>query len=223
MFENFKARRLAAKQKQEQGQARQRAATAMAEWQSQYDVVNAMIQLASGPGFAPDGFIMHRGETCFGSLANCALVEERKGAGHYAGGNAGVSIPVGKIGNYPIRYHVGATRGHYVQGTPTPTAIGTGTMYITDQRIVFLGTTQTRECAFDKMLGADQDDEAGTLTVSVSNRQHPTVISYGSQMAEWVRFHLSVSLAHYHGTTDELMTQLNEQLATINAAKPASA
>ena len=221
MFEKFKAKRLAQQQQRAQELAEQQAATARSQWQARHDTITAMISLASGPGFAPDGLMMHRGETCFGSLTNCSLIEERKGAGHFVAGNAGVSIPVGKIGNYPIRYHVGATRGHYVQGTPSPTAIGTGTMFITDQRIVFLGTTQTRECAFGKLVGMNQDDAAGTITISVTNRQHPTVIAYGSSMAEWVQFHLSVALAHYHGTTDQLLAQLNAQLAQVESEKPA--
>jgi hypothetical protein len=220
MFEKMKARRLAAQEKQEAAKASEQAAVAMAQWQSQFDAVTAMIELASGPGIVPDGFIMHRGEACFGSLTNCSLVEERRGPGQFSAGNAGVSIPVGKIGNYPIRYHVGATRGHYVQGTPAPTAIATGTMYITDQRIIFLGSTQTRECAFEKLVGINQDDEVGTVTISVTNRQHPTVIAFGADMAEWVRFHLSVGLAHFHDTSNDLVAQLTQQLGQITGAKP---
>lgn len=222
MFENFKAKRLAAQAKRQQEQARAQAAATQTQWQSQHDTVSAMIALASGTGFAPDGLMMHRGETCFGSLSNCSLIEERKGAGHFVAGNAGVSIPVGKIGNYPIRYHVGATRGHYVQGTPSATAVATGTMFITDHRIVFLGPTQTRECSFDKLVGINQDDQAGVVTISVTNRQHPTNIAFGSQMAEWVRFHLAVALAHYHDTTDQLLDQLKQQLADIDSKKPSA-
>jgi hypothetical protein len=222
MFEKYRARRAAAAAARQAEAARAQQAAAETELENQRSALASMISLAEGPGVNPDGLVLHRGESCYGSLTNCSLVEERKGAGHFVAGSTGVSIPIGKIGSSPIRYRVGATRGHYVQGTPTPTAIGVGTVYFTNQRIVFLGTTQTRECAFDKLVGINQDEAGGNLTISVSNRQHPTVISYGASMSPWVHFHLSVALAHYHGTVDQLVAQLRSQLAELDPAPGAT-
>jgi len=62
-------------------------------------------------------------------------------------------------------------RGHYVSGAPTPTAIDNGTVYVTNQRVIFQGSKQTRECKFAKLLGVQHDDVEGSTTLSVSNRQ----------------------------------------------------
>ena len=117
---------------------------------------------------------------------------------------------------------MGATRGHYEQAVPVPTAVATGTLYFTDQRLVFLSPTQTRECRFDKLLGIDRDDVHGQLTISVSNRVHPTVIAYGPAAASWVEFRVTLAMAHWRGDVDQLVAQLSEQLAQLDASKPSS-
>ena len=40
-----------------------------------------------------------------------------------------------------------------IWGAPTPTAIDTGTVFITNKRVVFEGPRQTRECDFAKLIG----------------------------------------------------------------------
>lgn len=62
--------------------------------------------------------------------------EPRRNAGHYEGKSSGISIPVASIGGRSVRYRVGASRGHYVQGAPVPTPVDTGTVYITNKRVI---------------------------------------------------------------------------------------
>jgi hypothetical protein len=71
-----------------------------------------------------------------------------------------------------VRYRVGASRGHYVRGAPAPTAIDTGTAFITNKRVIFEGSRQTRECNFTKLIGVQHDDAVGATTLSVSNREN---------------------------------------------------
>jgi len=222
MFETFKANRAAAKVEREQRAAAKAVQVAAASWQQEHDNLSSLLASAQSEGSAPDGLALHRGESCFGTLTSCSLVEERRGQGHYVGGNAGVSIPIGKIGGRSIRYRVGATRGHYTQGTPSPTAIATGTLYITNQRFVFLSTTQTRECRFDHVVGIQRNDDDGSMTISISNRQHPVVFSYGSSVASWVDFHVELGMSHYRGDTADLVTQLQQELSALEAKKPAA-
>jgi hypothetical protein len=127
--------------------------------------------------------MLKSGETLFCKVTNVSLVEERRGKGHYQGGSTGFSIPVGSVGGRSVRYRIGASRGHYVQGAPSPTAIDTGTMFVTNQRVVFRGTKQTRECAFAKLIGF-QHSVDGSTTFSVSNRQKPTTIHYGPSISD---------------------------------------
>jgi hypothetical protein len=84
-----------------------------------------------------------------------------------------------------------------------------------------LSTTQTRECRYDHLVGIQRDDDAGTLTASISNRQHPVTFAYGKEVAPWVDFHVELGMSHYRGDTDELIKQLQEQLTELDAAKPA--
>jgi hypothetical protein len=220
VFEAFKARRAATKQQQAMASAASAYQQALADWQERRDGTAALIESATAEGSVPEGLVLHRGELCFGTLTNCSLIEERRGQGHFVAGSAGISIPIGSLGGHPIRYRVGSTRGHYEQAAPVPTAVATGTLYFTDQRLVFLSPTQTRECRFDKVLGIDRDDEHGQLTISVSNRVHPTVLAYGPTAASWVEFRVALAMAHWRGDADQLIAQLNEQLVKLDESKP---
>jgi hypothetical protein len=107
-----------------------------------------------------------------------------------------------------------------VQGVPTPTAIDQGTLFVTNERVVFQGTKQTRECLFDKLIGFEHDDAAGTTVFSVSNRQTPTCVAYGPSLSPWFDFRLDLAIAHYRNTLDTFRQQLADDLASLDAAKP---
>jgi hypothetical protein len=131
-----------------------------------------------------------------------------------------VSIPIGSIHGRSVRYRVGATRGHYVQGASTPTAIDTGTVFITNKRVVFAGARQTRECLFAKLIGFEHSDSEGSTTFSVSNRQKPTTVHYGPNLAADFDFRLDLALAHYRKTVPDVVAQLQRDLAQIDAQRP---
>ena len=220
MFESFKAKRAAAKASRQEAAAASAATRELSAWEHERDSAEALVEQAAAPGASPDGIVLHKGELCYGIVNGCSLVEERRGQGHFVAGSAGVSIPIGSLGGRAIRYRVGATRGHYVQGTVTPTAVASGDVFITDQRVVFIGPTQTRECSFAKLVGLARNDDEGTMTLSVSNRQHPTVISYGPEIAQWVAFRTDLALSHWRGDVDEFIEQLRAQVAEIDARRP---
>jgi hypothetical protein len=192
----------------------------LAHWQELHDSTAETLELAqSYRGETTSELMLKTGETVYGTVTSAGLIEERRGAGHYTGGSTGVSIPIGSIGGHAIRYHVGATRGHYVQAPPVPTAIDHGTVFITNQRVVFQGTRQTRECLFAKLIGFQHTDDGATV-FSVSNRQKPTVVHYGPQLAGWFDFRLDLAIAHYKGTVPDLVAQLQGQMAQIESARP---
>ena len=192
----------------------------LAHWQEMHESTASALSLAqSFTGETSAQLILKSGEAVFATVTNAGLVEERRGAGHYVGGSSGVSIPIGSIGGHAVRYHVGATRGHYAQSPPVPTAIDQGTVFITNQRVVFQGTKQTRECAFAKLIGFEHTNDGATV-FSVSNRQKPTIIHYGTQIAGWFNFRLDLALAHFKGTVPDLVAQLQAQMAQVDAAQP---
>lgn len=192
-----------------------------AEWQQARDETAHLIETAQNyTGDATsDKLIIKAGEKLFATVSGVGLVEERRGPGQWQGHSQGFSIPVGSLGGHQVRYRVGQTRGHYVQGTPTPTSIDLGTLFITDHRVVFEGAHQTRECAFAKLLAVDYGEE-GSATFSVSNRQKPTTVHYGPSIADWVRFRVELALAHFRGAVPELVALLQQQLAQLDQSKP---
>jgi len=173
-------------------------------------------------GFTSSDLILAAGETVFYKVTGASLIEAQS-KGHYQGGSHGVSIPIGSIGGRPVRYRVGASRGHYVQGAPAPTAIDKGTVYITNRRVIFQGTKQTRECDFAKLIGFEHDDRSGSTTFSVSNRQKPTTVHYGPSLSASFDFRLDLALAHFKGTVGQFVRQLESELAAIEARRPPGA
>jgi hypothetical protein len=210
VFEDHKAKKAA--------EAHERA---VAEWQSQRDGYAGLLDVVRHfPGTTSDSLMLGAGESVFFTVTHASLIEDRRGPGHYAGHSQGVSIPIAHVAGRPIRYRVGVNKGHFVQGTPIPTAIDTGTVFITNRRVIFQGTKQTRECAFAKLIGFQSDDSGGSTTFSVSNRQKPTTIHYGPALSADVDFRLDLALAHFRGDVSPLVRQLEERLADLDAHRP---
>lgn len=194
---------------------------ALGGWQTQRDGYANLLQLAEGfPGVGSDGLLLKPGEAVFYTVAGAALIEERRGPGQWKGHSQGFSIPVAAVHGRTIRYRVGQSRGHLVQGAPVLTAIDRGTVYITNQRVIFQGTKQTRECLLAKLIGFQHSDAEGSTTFSVSNRQTPTTIHYGAELSSAFDFRLDLAVAHFRGTVGELVGQLQQDLAQIDSARP---
>lgn len=196
-------------------------AEALAAWQADRSAQASMVETAKHyQGAGSDTLMLKAGEAVFFTVTGASLVEDRRGAGHYSGRSQGISVPVGSIGGRTVRYRVGANKGHYVQGAPTPTAIDTGTVFVTNQRVIFQGGKQTRECAFAKLIGFQHDDVDGTTTFSVSNRQKPTTIHYGPGASGPFDFGLDLALAHYKGTVEAMVADLEHGLDEIDRHRP---
>jgi hypothetical protein len=190
-------------------------ADVLATWQLQRDGYAELLSVASGfKGSAAADIMLSAGEALFYRLTGVALVEERQKKGHYEGVSTGFSIPVGSARGRSVRYRVGANRGHYEQGAPAPTAIDTGTAYITNKRVIVQGGNQTRECAFAKLIGFQHSADDGSTTFSVSNRQKPTTIHYGPDVAASFHFRLDLALAHFRGAVAEFVDQIQGDLAS---------
>ena len=199
---------------------RNKAAKALQRWQAERDAYAEYLHTAQAfHGTGSSDLMLASGEYLFYQVAGAALIEERRTRGHYQGRYSGVSVPVG----FGVRYRTGGSRGHYVQGAAVPTAIDTGTVYITSKRVIFQGTRQTRECAFAKVIGFQHDQHGGSTTFSVSNRQKPTTIHYGPNLSGAFDFRLDLALAHFRGTVGDVVARLQADLARIDAARPVQA
>ena len=189
---------------------------ALSKWQAERDGYAGLLQLAETfNGLPTNEIVLGAEEALFYKVAGAALLDARS-TGHWEGASSGFSFPIGG----GVRYRVGATRGHYVQGEPVLAAIDHGAVYVTNRRVVFTGPEQTREVAFAKLVGFQHDDETGSTTFSVSNRQKPVTVHYGAGLSAQFDFRLDLALAHYRGTTKALVAQLRQDLGKLDAARP---
>ena len=193
----------------------------LAAWQQQRDAYAELVSLSQTYAGEPStDILLKTGEAVFAAVTSVALVEDRRGAGEWHGRSQGFSIPVASIHGRSIRYRVGTSRGHFVQGVPTPTAIDVGTAYITNKRFVFQGAKQTRECLYEKLVGFQHNDAAGETIFSVSNRQKSTCVHYGPSLSDWFDFRLDLAIAHYRGTVAAMTEGLEADLAALDAGMP---
>jgi hypothetical protein len=152
----------------------------------------------------------------FAIISPSALIESRRGPGHYAGGSQGFSFRIAK----GVRYRVGANRGTYVQGDEKLTQVDTGSVTVTSMRIVFQGSKQSREWALAKVLGIQHDPDMALTMISVSNRQKVSGFTYDETHTATVRLRVSMAVATATGRTDELVSDLEAQLAELDSNRP---
>ena len=210
---------------QEKAEAAERAAQeqAAAAWQAEHDAYQHVLELARDfYGEQSSDVVLKKGEALYSKLDGSSLIEDRAGTGEWKGRSQGVSIPVGSLGGRSVRYRVGASKGHYVQGTPVATAIDTGTIFITNRRVIFRGHKQNRECVFDKLISCEHLD-SGESVFAVSNRQKNTVLHYGPALNDWFRVHYEVAFADYQGTRAQLVAEIEAHVAELDRSQPAPA
>jgi hypothetical protein len=119
-----------------------------------------------------------------------------------------------------VRYRVGGTRGSYVPGEEQPTAVDTGTVSITNQRVVFQGPKQAREWSYSKLIGMQHDPQQPWTSIQVSNRQKVSGFLYDQANAPEIRFRLALGVALFNDASDELAASLEQELAEHDAARP---
>jgi len=193
--------------------------TALATWQHEHDELSAILETARTRSGQPSATVMlKKGEAVFATIGGVGLVEMRRGAGHYAGHSQGVSIPIGSLGGRSVRYRVGVQKGHFVQGAPQQQSVDQGQLIVTNQRLVFLGKAKTIECLFAKLVSIQQG--TGEISVSVSNRQKPTVIHYGAALDGWMQLRLALALAISRGEAEQFAVSIEQNLSELETEKP---
>mgnify|MGYP001618610102 CR=1 FL=1 len=170
-------------------------------------------------GGATDGgspLMLKKGEAVFMVGQGAALVEPRRLPGQWVGRSQGVSVRVMK----GVTYRVGGNKGTYVQGEEIPTPIDTGSVTLTNQRVVFQGAKQTREWLFSKLLGYQHDPVAPITYLQVSNRQKTSGFLYDDATAPAIRLRLEVALAWADGDAIEVMPVLETMMREHQEALP---
>ena len=166
--------------------------------------------------------VLKPGEGIFLEVDGAVLVEERQGPGHWSGGLTGLSIPISG-GDSPIRLNTGGSSGTYTPGEFEPTVADIGTFWITNERVVFQGSKEVRECAFDALLAVECDEKLMVMRYAVRGRQTPTAVSAsfdrvtGPPLLRVLRDRTDLALAHFRHEVPQLITRLQRELDACDA------
>jgi len=190
-------------------QARQNLLAQRASLQEQLDFV------AGWPDSAPtsSGLVLKKGEHMVGTVQPAGLVEVRRPRGHVVGASTGVSVRIAK----GVRIRAGASRGHYVPGDEQETQLDSGSAAITNQRIVFSGSRQTREWKFENLIGRQLfgNKQMSWLELPVSNRQKMSALSFPKAQADAVVSAVELALLFNQGDQGALIEELRRQLSGL--------
>ena len=212
MFEKAKARRA----ERAAASAAQRAAAAEQQHQHVLDLYDWSIVRARS--IADGTFVdvaspiaLKRGERAIHSLDRVGLVESRRGPGHWQGRSQGISVRV--PGTKSMRYRVGQTKGTFVTGEEHPTVIDHGSVTVTTTRAVFVGSQQTREWTWAKLV-AIQDDDPSWIGIAVSNRQKVSGVALPAAESRLpLQLALDMAVAVTNGSAAGYVADLERQRA----------
>jgi hypothetical protein len=196
---------------------KRKAAKAAAQLAATRQTLTSMINALEGQATVDTPLVLTPGERPLYRIDGAGLFETRRGPGEWAGRSSGVSVPAG-LG---MRVRVGQSHGHYVQGTEQPTIIDSGTVTITDRRVVFLGGKWTREWSFAKVLGIQHFTNSPWTAIQVSNRDKTSGFTYRSQSPGVVHAWLDLAINVYNNHQAELLNQLKQQLQAVAPPPPA--
>ena len=110
-----------------------------------------------------------------------------------------------------MRDDIGGSTGTQVAGAEQLKIIDEGPVTITDQRVILQGSRNSREWAFAKLLGVWHDGTRPMTLMAVSNRQKVSGLIYAAADTAQFRYFLSLALAHYQGTFETFIGELDAE------------
>jgi hypothetical protein len=111
-------------------------------------------------------FDMAKGEKFISQLTGIQLAEYTSTGSTYSGGNVGVSVPV--FGR--VRANVGRSQGSLTRNPAELHVIDTGTVAFTSERVIFIGSQQTRVWTFSKIVNQTLGPNGISISISVANK-----------------------------------------------------
>lgn len=157
-------------------------------------------------------FVLKSGEYAIASLQGIGLIQTARAPSKYQGGYGGVSFPI--FGG--VRGHMGGSRGRLVRGDESLTVVDTGDALVTNQRMMFKGTTNAHEWPFKKVMACEHLP-GGITTFAVSGRSKTSGIGYGEVNASEIQYRIELAISLCVGTTDAYVKELEVERARILA------
>lgn len=171
---NFKAKRAAAK-------AQRAYNYELSAWESENNILDQALEIFTNAskGDEPEDhqLVQKSGELVLWS-GNAIFHETGRTPSRYVGGSRGVSIPVVA----GIRVRVGQFSGTVVPGDEMQMDKDEGMVKLTNQRLIFVGTTSSNEWAFSKMLSAAKNEENNDFLIAVSNRKKMSGLRFSNEV-----------------------------------------
>jgi hypothetical protein len=95
-----------------------------------------------------------------------------------------------------------------------------GAFTLTTARGVFVGSKQTREWAWDKLISVTHASDATWTVLPVSNRQKASGIAYNADTATVCRFWIDFAVARATGSVDQFIVSCEAELAIVAPPQP---
>lgn len=202
-------------------------ASELAEWQQRMTTLDTWIDTATKCAqgqldgvFEPyeTSFILKRDEYAIASLEGSVLIETKRAPSTYRAGYGGVSFPI--FGR--VRGHVGGTQGRIIPGDESLQVIDTGDAVVTNQRLMFKGTTHAQEWPFKKIMACEHV-AGGVTTFAVSGRSTTSGIGYGEKNASEIQYRIELGIALCIGTADTFVKELEVERQKLLSEQPGGA
>ncbi|HYA69492.1 MAG TPA: hypothetical protein VED63_12240, partial [Acidimicrobiales bacterium] len=198
------------------------AAEEQAAWQGDLERLQWFLnraQHAQGSTNADDASIpvaLRADEHALLVLQGVELIEPRRMPGHWVGASNGFTFHVARRED-PGE---GKGTGHVVEGESVATPIDTGSVTVTDRRVVFTGAREAREWDFEHTVGFHNYDAPPWTALPVAGRDKISGVRYPQEASEGFRFALALGMARARGNAGSLIADLNEQLARLESERP---
>lgn len=158
------------------------------------------------------GIVARRDEHVIAVVSEVGLVESRRGPTQFQAGSTGVSIRLSKR----ISVRQSGTRGRAIQGEEAPAIIDTGRFIVTDQRAVFVGSKQSREFDWERLLSYEirrLKRNNSIIYLPVSNRQKVSGVAADTPSMESLYQRVAFGVAVATGRRDAFIETMRRELA----------
>lgn len=211
-LENLKAKR-AAKRAQELHNLE------LDEWRQENEILSQALEIFTSvsEGEEPhDGSLVQKdGELVLWSGGGI-FHEAGRTPSRYAGGSAGFSVPVVA----GIRFRVGSHRGSLIPGEEMQMDKDQGIVKLTNQRLIFAGSTNATEWAFSKLLSAVSNPGRNDFLLAVSNRKKTSGIRVSASDGPIFSRLFAMALYSYEEGIPATIKSINQEIKQLESKKP---
>ena len=212
-FKNLKAKR-AAKQAQAKYQEE------LTEWESESELLTQALEIftnaAEGKKVEDQSLVQKAGEFLIWTTT-AVFHEAGRTPSRIVGATQGFSIPIVA----GIRYRVGSFSGTRVPGDPIQVDKDEGFVKLTNQRLIFAGSTETSEWNFSKILSVAKTEAGNDFLISVSNRKKTSGLRFTDSDAKFFSRIFAMALYAYEEGIPETITTIKKELKQLTCEKPA--